>query len=263
MEYNSKQLCEIYYLYKCYDTESIELLYSDYKEILKYSNILRTFCTSVELFRGEYPDWYSDRYNFQSVPFFVTHHNLSIYSMSELLKTLSLINDDKLPLINNDLIRGVSKSYSYLFVDKLKMILTPSQMAEENISRYVTDFELMLFDELDRTTFSEVYYNRLNLLYCRRLNYLKYSNTHFDDDYRPHLFADMIIAYFYSHLEKYDYNYGNLDLLLLQFQANAINIVDDYEKDHKDLRDEVSIYQYIETIADNLLDVNCIIRTLE
>ena len=160
MNYNNKQLCEIYYLFHEYDQECVKQISNDYPELLNYSNILRMICFQLRIFVGEYPDWYESRYYFTHLPFTITHHNISVYTMSELFKVLAQLKPEQLSFINDDFIRGIGSHYSHLFIDKFKMAVVPSQMVEENTHQYIDDFELMLSDEL--WNLPRIEYNGLN-----------------------------------------------------------------------------------------------------
>ena len=268
MNYNSDQLCEIYYLYHVYDSECIKDIENKYPELLKYNDALRSICFRLEIFRGEYPEFYEQRYHFSHFPFSVIHHNTSVYCMSEVLKMISRISEDKLSLIDSPLLSGVSMAYRHRYTDKLKAVLTPTEAAEEDLYEYISNIELMLSDETCGYPFNEIKYNDLYLIPKKQLEFYRYAEEHFKNTTRPHIFVDMIIAYFYAHLEKYDYNYDNLSLLIQKFQENAFDYINEYDSTHEKRYDllgglivnDMEVYHFVESIIDRLLDDKSIIR---
>ena len=81
----------------------------------------------------------------------------------------------------------------------------------------------------------------------------------------------MILAYFYSHLEKYDYNYDNLDLLINNFEERALEYINEFDTIYGKRYDilggrmisDMEVYEYISSIVDKLLSEKNIIRRLQ
>ncbi len=259
--------CDIYYLFREKKLKHKELIMERYPKLMKYWPILHGVLSKVQLFENLYPGWhegseyfikaykYTDNFD-DYLPDNKKIENSDKF-VNDLLMMTYKIPDEALPLLDEEFFERISNSYRHSILSKVKAILLPSDAANDCITDYLDNFMVFISDESHLTQNYDLKYNNLYMIHNKDLLLMRLAITIDDSHFIE--FMHMILAYYYAHLEDFDYNIDNIDIIinrfiseynryLLGYQEFAVKKDNNFTKKEYVVYDNYSIYSYLERI---------------
>ena len=170
--------------------------------------------------------------------------SISLIALEKIIPILEEVRSkDKLKFIDEKVLKCLFygqeiKTFSDL--NEMISLLLPEEMCNENLSAYLNKFGLF-WD-------SNVNYNGLNNFKKLEDNSIKYG----DEWSKFPILPFILCAYFYAHLEDFNYNYDLLIDLLHNYFLNIDEYVDIYKLSNDNPSSYENAYYFIELIIDDL-----------